>query len=485
MAGRARRRRHADGCHTSTGGWGAGTGDVRALALATRRRSGRVDRRIRRARPRRRRGACRLARRPVHGARCCTTRRGRCSRWPRAAGRWRGLAARHGAVRLSRAPRPALLRPRRPHGALPQARAQAGHRPTRPSQLLVRRRRRRLQRPQTEAMLARARGRSTSPTPSTTRSSRRGGSRLLADVELPLIDLLAGWSSRGIAVDVDHLGVLERHFAAEVRDARPTRRSAVIGKEINLGSPKQLQVVLFDELGDAEDQAHQDRLHHRRRRAAGPVREDRAPVPHGTCCATETSSGCDRPIEGLLKTVQSDGRIHTTFNQMIAATGRLSVDRSQPAEHPDPHRGGSPDPRGLRGRRAGYDCLLTADYSQIEMRIMAHLSEDAGLIEAFRSGQDFHSITACTGVRRPGRRGDRRVSGRKIKAMNYGLAYGLSAFGLGQQLRIDPGEARGLMDEYFETVRRRARLPRTASSTRPAGPASPRRSSAVAATCPT
>jgi DNA polymerase-1 len=98
----------------------------------------------------------------------------------------------------------------------------------------------------------------------------------------------------------------------------------------------------------------------------------------------------------------------------------------------------------------GFDCLLTADYSQIEMRIMAHLSEDALLIEAFRSGQDFHSITASRvfGVPAedvtPGQRA-------KIKAMNYGLAYGLSAFGLGQQLRIDPGEARGLMDEYFQT----------------------------------
>jgi DNA polymerase-1 len=98
----------------------------------------------------------------------------------------------------------------------------------------------------------------------------------------------------------------------------------------------------------------------------------------------------------------------------------------------------------------GFDCLMTADYSQIEMRIMAHLSEDAELIAAFRSGQDFHSITASRvfGVPAedvtPGQRA-------KIKAMNYGLAYGLSAFGLGQQLRIDPSEARGLMDEYFLT----------------------------------
>jgi DNA polymerase-1 len=154
-------------------------------------------------------------------------------------------------------------------------------------------------------------------------------------------------------------------------------------------------------------------------------------------------------IEGLLKTVQSDGRIHTTFNQTIAATGRLSST--------DPNLQNIPV-RTEEGRRIregfivgpGYDCLLTADYSQIEMRIMAHLSEDKLLIEAFRSGRDFHSITAARvfGVDADAVTSEQRA---KIKAMNYGLAYGLSAFGLGAQLRIDPGEARGLMDEYFET----------------------------------
>ena len=98
----------------------------------------------------------------------------------------------------------------------------------------------------------------------------------------------------------------------------------------------------------------------------------------------------------------------------------------------------------------GYESLMTADYSQIEMRIMAHLSEDALLIEAFRSGQDFHSITAARvfDVAAEDVSTEQRA---KIKAMNYGLAYGLSAFGLGQQLGIEPSEARGLMDEYFET----------------------------------
>jgi DNA polymerase I len=147
--------------------------------------------------------------------------------------------------------------------------------------------------------------------------------------------------------------------------------------------------------------------------------------------------------------VATDGRIHTTFNQLIAATGRLSST--------DPNLQNIPI-RTEEGRRIregfvvgdGYECLLTADYSQIEMRIMAHLSEDALLIEAFRSGYDFHSITAARVFGVPAEEVD-SAQRAKIKAMNYGLAYGLSAFGLGQQLRIDPGEARGLMDEYFET----------------------------------
>jgi len=152
-------------------------------------------------------------------------------------------------------------------------------------------------------------------------------------------------------------------------------------------------------------------------------------------------------VDGLLKTVRDDGRIHTTFNQMIAATGRLSST--------DPNLQNIPI-RTEEGRRIrlafvvgdGYESLLTADYSQVEMRIMAHLSEDAGLIEAFHSGEDLHAFTASRvfGVEP----GDVTLEQRaKIKAMSYGLAYGLSAFGLSRQLSIGTDEAKGLMDEYF------------------------------------
>ena len=280
----------------------------------------------------------------------------------------------------------------------------------------------------------------------------RGGTRLLAEVELPLIDLLALMEQTGIAVDIDHLQALEAEFAGGVKLAAEAAYSA-IGKEINLGSPKQLQGVLFDELGMPKT----------KRTKTGYTTDADALVGLLTKVDPDTAGGqfltallrhrdvarLRQTIEGLLKTVADDGRIHTTFNQLIAATGRLSST--------DPNLQNIPI-RTEEGRRIregfivgdGYESLMTADYSQIEMRIMADLSEDAVLIEAFQSGRDFHSITAARVFDVPA---DEVTPGQraKIKAMNYGLAYGLSAFGLGAQLRIHPSEAQVLMDEYFET----------------------------------
>jgi DNA polymerase I len=274
-----------------------------------------------------------------------------------------------------------------------------------------------------------------------------GGARLLAEVELPLVDLLASMEQTGIAVDIDHLESLESHFATEVRDAA-SEAFRVIGKEINLGSPKQLQVVLFDELGMPKTKRTKTGYTTDADALQGLFEKTEHPFLMALLRHRDVSR-LRQTIEGLLKTVQSDGRIHTTFNQTIAATGRLSS--TEPNLQNIPIR----TEEGRRIREGfvvgkGYDCLLTADYSQVEMRIMAHLSEDSGLIAAFRSGQDFHSITASRVFQVPA---DDVTPGQraKIKAMNYGLAYGLSAFGLGQQLRIDPAEARGLMEEYFQT----------------------------------
>ena len=277
--------------------------------------------------------------------------------------------------------------------------------------------------------------------------AERGGTGLLADIELPLIDVLAGMEQVGIAVDHDLLEELEEGFAVRVRDAAEAAY-AVIGKEINLGSPKQLQVVLFEERGMPKTKRTKtgyttdaDALQGLFEKTQDPFLEHL--LEHRDAIRLRQT------VQGLLKTVAGDGRIHTTFNQLIAATGRLSSTDPNLQNIPVRTEAGRRIREGFVVGR-GYDELMTADYSQIEMRIMAHLSEDAGIIAAFRSGMDFHSVTAARvfGVDPGDVTGEMRA---KIKAMNYGLAYGLSAFGLSQQLRIDTAEARGLMDEYFET----------------------------------
>jgi DNA polymerase-1 len=275
----------------------------------------------------------------------------------------------------------------------------------------------------------------------------RGGTRLLNEVELPLVHVLAEMEQVGVAVDVDQLESLEAHFAGEVKRAAD-EAFGVIGKEINLGSPKQLQVVLFDELGMPKTKRTKTGYTTDADALAGLYEKTQHPFLQHLLRHRDVSR-LRQTVEGLLKTVASDGRIHTTFNQLIAATGRLSST--------DPNLQNIPirTEEGRRIREAfvvgpGYETLMTADYSQIEMRIMAHLSEDAGLIEAFRSGRDFHSVTASRvfGVEPADVTAAMRA---RIKAMNYGLAYGLSAYGLAQQLKIEPAEARGLMEEYFET----------------------------------
>jgi DNA polymerase-1 len=274
----------------------------------------------------------------------------------------------------------------------------------------------------------------------------RGGAALLAEVELPLIDVLADMERAGIAVDDDVLADLETEFADLVR-AAATAAYDVLGREINLGSPKQLQSVLFEELAMPKTKRTKtgwttdaDSLQALYASTSHPFLAHL--LEHRDATRLRTT------VEGLRKTVAPDGRIHTTFNQMIAATGRLSS--TDPNLQNIPIRTSS----GRRIRAAftvgtSHESLMTVDYSQIEMRIMAHLSADELLIEAFRSGEDFHSVTAArvfdvdADAVTPAQRA-------KIKAMNYGLAYGLSSYGLSQQLGIDTREAQALMDEYFE-----------------------------------
>lgn len=273
-----------------------------------------------------------------------------------------------------------------------------------------------------------------------------GGMHLMTEVELPLLRTLARMERLGIGVDTEHLDRLRADFDANVVAAEKAAHE-VLGRPINLGSPKQLQQALFDDLD----------MPRTRRTKSGWTTD--AEALEGLYAKTEhpflrhllahrDQIRLRQTVDGLLKAVASDGRIHTTYVQTIAATGRLSS--TEPNLQNIPIR----TDEGRRIREAfvvgkGYDDLLTADYSQIEMRIMAHLSGDQALIEAFRSGADFHSATAArvfkvapddvTGAQRA-----------RIKAMNYGLAYGLSAFGLSNQLGIARSDAQGLMDEYFE-----------------------------------
>ncbi|MBD8058922.1 DNA polymerase I [Cellulomonas sp. JH27-2] len=269
---------------------------------------------------------------------------------------------------------------------------------------------------------------------------------LLTDLELPLQDVLGRMERTGIAIDTVYLQELEASFDATVRDAA-AQAYDVIGREVNLGSPKQLQEVLFDQLGMPKTK----KIKTGYTTDANALTDLFARTQHPFLehlLAHRDAIRLRQTVEGLLRSVAPDGRIHTTFQQTIAATGRLSS--------ADPNLQNIPirTEAGRQIRRAfvvgdGYETLVTADYSQIEMRIMAHLSGDEGLIEAFRSGEDLHSYVGSRVFGVP----TTEVSAAqrsKIKAMSYGLAYGLSAYGLSQQLAIEVAEASALMADYFE-----------------------------------
>ena len=273
------------------------------------------------------------------------------------------------------------------------------------------------------------------------------GTALLADMEIPLIDVLARMEATGIAVDASGLDALGGDFAAKVEQAQQDAWDAIGGEQINLGSPKQLQVVLFDTLGMPKTKKTKtgyttdaDALADLYAKTEHPFLE--ALLRHRDAAKLRVT------VEGLQKSVADDGRIHTTYLQTIAATGRLSS--TEPNLQNVPIR--TEEGRRIRALFVvgdGYESLMSADYSQIEMRVMAHLSGDEGLIAAFRSGEDLHNYVGSKvfGVEPDAVTPQMRS---KIKAMSYGLAYGLSAYGLSKQLTISTEEARGLMEGYFE-----------------------------------
>jgi DNA polymerase-1 len=270
--------------------------------------------------------------------------------------------------------------------------------------------------------------------------------RLLAEIEMPLVPVLAAMELRGVTVDHAELASLSSELG-ERAAALASSAYAEIGREVNLGSPKQLQEVLFDQLGMPKTRATKTGY----TTDASALADLQESNPHpflGFLLEHRDVTKLRQIVESLDKSIGSDGRIHTTYGQIGAATGRMSS--NDPNLQNIPIRTG--DGRRIREAfRHGpeYTELLTADYSQIEMRIMAHLSGDPGLIEAFNAGEDLHRFVGA------------RVFGvdpsdvtplmrTKVKAMSYGLAYGLSAFGLSKQLRIERAEATQLMKEYFE-----------------------------------
>lgn len=279
---------------------------------------------------------------------------------------------------------------------------------------------------------------------------------LLTGVEMPLTGILRDMEDRGIAVDREVFDSLFENFDARVNHAAERAWEAA-GYEMNLSSPKALQKVLFEDMGLPKTRAtktgYTTNAEALTDLAAKLSSREDAEAERGLEFLGQLLEHRDaiklrQSVEGLRKATGDDGRIHTTFQQTVAGTGRLS------STNPNLQNIHARTEEGLKIREAfvpgeGYESLLTADYSQIEMRLMAHQSGDAALIQAFIDGEDLHSYVASHVYRispeevTPAQRS-------KIKAMSYGLAYGLSAFGLSRQLRIEQREAQELMDDYFQ-----------------------------------
>ncbi len=269
---------------------------------------------------------------------------------------------------------------------------------------------------------------------------------LLLDIEIPSLLTLVAMESRGVSVNAGVLNDLATELADRAQSSA-TAAYSEIGREVNLASPKQLQEVLFDQLQMPKTRATKTGY----TTDAAALAELQATNPHPFLqhlLDHRDVTKLGQIVETLSSSIGPDGRVHTTYVQTGTSTGRLSS--LNPNLQNIPIR--TEDGRRLRDAFQvgdGYDTLITADYSQIEMRIMAHFSEDAGLIEAFNTGEDLHRFVGARvfGVAPEQVTGEMRS---KVKAMSYGLAYGLSAFGLAKQLGIENKEAKQLMTDYFQ-----------------------------------
>ncbi|MGH1548934.1 DNA polymerase I [Leifsonia poae] len=273
-----------------------------------------------------------------------------------------------------------------------------------------------------------------------------GTRSVLDDIELPLVAVLAEMELNGVTIDSAVLARLRGQLTDKANDYA-AQAYAQVGHELNLGSPKQLQQVLFEELGMPKTRATKTGYS----TDAGSLADLQEKNPHpflGLLLQHRDATKLKQIVETLERSVESDGRIHTTYDQTGTSTGRISSNDPNLQNIPIRTEEGR-EIRSAFTQGEGFETLLTADYSQIEMRIMAHLSEDPGLIEAFNGGEDLHRFVGSRvfGVTPAEVTPAMRT---KVKAMSYGLAYGLSAFGLSKQLRIETSEARQLMTDYFE-----------------------------------
>jgi DNA polymerase-1 len=277
-----------------------------------------------------------------------------------------------------------------------------------------------------------------------------GSLRVLETIELPLVPVLAGMETTGVTVNANVLARLNASLTESTAELA-TRAYAEIGHEVNLGSPKQLQQVLFEELGMPKTRSNKTGFS--TDAASLADLQDQAPHPFlDLLLQHRDATKLKQIIETLERGLGSDGRIHTTYDQTGTSTGRISSNDPNLQNIPVKTSVGREIRTafcvGKDSRGARFETMLTADYSQIEMRIMAHLSGDEGLILAFNEGEDLHRFVGSRifGVEPADVTPIMRT---KVKAMSYGLAYGLSAFGLSKQLRIESSEAKQLMADYF------------------------------------
>ena len=265
-------------------------------------------------------------------------------------------------------------------------------------------------------------------------------------IEMPSSRSLALMESVGISIDTKLLQALFDTLSKEVSQIA-NAAFKIIGKEINLASPKQLQVVLFEDLGMKGTKSLKTGFSTNAAALTELFEQSGHPFLE-QLLAHRDSTKLKQMVETLLKAVELDSRIHTTYVQTGTSTGRLS------SENPNLQNIPIRNPRGAQIRDAfiaskGFESIMTADYSQIEMRIMAHLSEDPGLIEAFNAGEDLHRFVGSRifGVKPIDVTSEMRA---QVKAMSYGLVYGLSEYGLARQLGLSNTDAKQLMKDYFE-----------------------------------